>query len=97
MVGAIIDSCITSLLNEKAAVPVRLVLGSALLVSSNYGFVINGDAKLSRVWINPDCTLNAPSHITKFAYAFPVLLRKKIGRDDFKQLKEVKDLCHTGS
>lgn len=54
MVGAIIDSCITSLLNEKAAVPVRLVLGSALLAYCNYGFVINGDAKLSRVELIPN-------------------------------------------
>lgn len=53
MVGAVIDSCITSLLNEKAAVPVRLVLGSALLAYCNYGFVINGDAKLSRVELIP--------------------------------------------
>lgn len=45
--------CNWFLLNEKAAVPVRLVLGSALLAYCNYGFVINGDAKLSRVELIP--------------------------------------------
>lgn len=96
MVGVVIDFCIISLLNEKVVVFVRLVLGLVLLVYCNYGFVINGDVKFLRVELILIVFLMC-CYILWNLFMFVLFYWEKIGWDDFKWLKEVKDLCYIGS